>query len=247
MLPTGARQTEHTQLPSLDELRSAQKHVTLSPEARRLFWSLEGSFNTSVRIMASESNPDSLEPCAQQSSEDGTMWHPATHAPLTNPKVSSVTVHVDTIDEWENNWLAIHQDHADPDQADENGEANGGEAKFGELADYDSDSDEEGPVHLLKCCTTVRPRGKKTSVVVEPGTGVNECVTIRDYLSTVHPWLMSMHEDIRWAVNVHNDNKPWPEEKKLAVDYNAPESLMVVDRDDWMDLARKRNGRQETM
>lgn len=194
MSDTGACQAEDTQMPSLDAHRSAQEPVSLSFEAQRLFWSLDGPLETSVHIMATESNPDSLEPCVQQTPEDGTTWHPATEAPLTSPKVSSVTVHVDTIDEWETNWLAVHEDHADPDSADENGYANAGEAQFGELSDYDEDEDEEGPVHLIKCCTTVRPRGKKTSVVVKSSEGGNSAVTIRDYVSTVHPWLMSMHK-----------------------------------------------------
>lgn len=53
---------------------------------------------------------------------------------------------------------------------------------------------------------------------------------------------MSMREDVRWAVNAHIDDKPWPEEKKLAVIYNAPESLMV-DQDDWMDSGQVRKWR----
>lgn len=241
-----ADRAEAVQPPTFEALRSAQEWVRLSPEARRLFWSLDGPLASSVHFMATESSPDSLEPCVR--SEEGntvTAWHPAAHAPLTIPYISSVTVRVDTIDEWEETWLEVHQDHADPDQADEDGSANRGEARFGELPDYDPDEDEEPP-HLLKCCTTVRPRGKKTSVVVEPHStrDGSRYVTIQDYVATVHPWLMSMHEDIRWAVNCHVDDKPRDEGKKLAVNYDAPESLMVVDQDEWMALARTRSQRQ---
>ncbi|KAF4911892.1 hypothetical protein CGCVW01_v011262 [Colletotrichum viniferum] len=64
--------------------------------------------------------------------------------------------------------------------------------------DYDPASDEDGPLHLLKCCGTQRPRGKTVIVVVRPAVG--SFVAIHDYLSTVHPLLLSSRADLLSAM-----------------------------------------------
>ncbi|KAK2024074.1 hypothetical protein LX32DRAFT_115290 [Colletotrichum zoysiae] len=209
------------QLPSYEALCAAQQHVRDSPEARRLFWSLDGPLESAVYIMASQRDPSSLEPYFQNQT-----WHPFSQAPLTEPKVSSVTVAVDDLTEWEDSWLECHRGCSDPDYHKTNPDV-----QWGDLPDYDPTSDEDGPTHLLKCCGTQRPRGKAVSVVVSPAIG--PFVTIHDYLSTVHPVLLSARDDILCAMGVW-DYKPLPEETKLMVYLIGPSYLFIRELDDWI-------------
>ncbi len=217
----------------------AHRPVVCSPDAKRLFWSLNGPLTTSVWIMEDAFSPNSREPYFRQTTGAGTTtsWHPASQSPLTEPKVSSITVSVNDLDEWEDQWLDMHRDHADPDGGEENGDESW--VKFGPLPDYDPDKDEEGPEHLLVCCGTQRPRGKPVSVVVKPSASSGkEFVTLHDYLSTVHPWLMSLREDILGAMGILDD-EPLPTETKIMVDYSAPDSLKMYKEAEWIGLRRK--------
>ncbi|KAI1398155.1 hypothetical protein F4819DRAFT_469383 [Hypoxylon fuscum] len=225
--------SEEVQLPSYNELRRAHKLASLSTDARRLFWTLDGPLANSIWIMESDHNPDSLEPYFQ-----GQKWHRASQSPLTEPKVSSITVHSDDINRWEDQWLDYHQDHSEPPDEDEEGEEwDSSMVQWGALPDYNEDEDEEGPAHLLMCCGTKRPRGKVTSVVVKPTS--TSFVTVHDYLSTVHPWLLNMRGDLLAVMGLWDD-KPLPPETKLMVDYNALESLKIYNQEEWVRLRRKR-------
>lgn len=55
-------------------------------------------------------------------------------------------------------------------------------------------------------------------------------VTVHDYLSTVHPWLMSMREDILKAKDV------WDEgfRTDFLVDYNGLKCLSLEEKDAWI-------------
>ncbi|KAK1991997.1 hypothetical protein LX36DRAFT_662810 [Colletotrichum falcatum] len=129
-------------------------------------------------------------------------------------------------------WLDFHREHSDPDYVDE-ADPN---IQWGDLPDYDPVSDELGPRHLLKCCGIQRPRGKAVSVAVRPAAG--PFVTIHDYLSTVHPLLLSMRADILQAMAVWED-EPLPEETKLMIDYRSPHYLFICKRDEWIEDVRR--------
>ncbi|KAH8812143.1 hypothetical protein F5884DRAFT_784533 [Xylogone sp. PMI_703] len=222
-------------LPSFEALRNSQQHIRLSPDAQSLFWSLDGPLTSSIWIMESARNPDSLEPYCRQTTGTDTDWHPASQSPLTEPKVSSVTVTVYDLELWEDQWLDVHRDHADPEGGDENGDG----VEFGELPDYNPDEDEEGPEHLLMCCGTKRPRGKAARLVVKPTASGNGFLTIHDYVSAVHPWLMSLREDLLAAMAVWDD-EPLPSETKLMVNYTALDRLKMYEREEWISLKRGR-------
>jgi hypothetical protein len=99
--------------------------------------------------------------------------------------------------------------------------------------------DEEGPEHLLKCCRTKRPLGKANILVVKPTVSGNNFITIHDYLSAVHPWLMHLREDILWAKGLA-DNAPLPVNTKLMVDLVSPAMLMISEAAEWIDQTRKK-------
>jgi hypothetical protein len=92
--------SDTTPPPSFEELHEAQQHIRNSPGAQRLFWSLDGPLSTPIKIIENSSNPDSLKAYFRQTTS-GTSWHPISESPLTEPKVSSMMVHVYEFDRWE--------------------------------------------------------------------------------------------------------------------------------------------------
>jgi hypothetical protein len=75
----------------------------LSPDARRLFWSFNRPLITSLWIMETRKMPESRKPYFRQTTggDATTSPHPASQSPLTEPKVSSVTVSVDELEKWD--------------------------------------------------------------------------------------------------------------------------------------------------
>lgn len=104
------------------------------------------------------------------------------------------------------------------------------ERRWGPLPDYDPDSDEEGPTHLLRCCNGDRPRKTRVSLVVN-ATG--DFLTIHDYVSAVHPWLVSMRQNLLRAAGDLLDNEPLPMATKLVVSCLGPNDIMVMEDAEW--------------
>ena len=245
-----AGEAQQPPYPTYDELQeeaqrdSSTRVARLSPSAQRLFWTLSGPLTTSISIMENPHNPDSLEPYFNQSTN---TFHAVSEAPLTEPKVSCITVRVYELEMWEEQWLDMHRDHSEPDGGEENGE----DVVWGELEDYNEDSDEEGEgeevMHLLMCCSEKRPRKKAVNITVKPAAGETGFVTVHDYLSTVHPWIMSLRGDILGAMEMmnegvlcemHGDGEVMPtvpsSASDLMVNHNSPARLMMCRRAIWI-------------
>jgi len=201
--------------------------------------------------MSRPHDPDSLEPYFQPSTSTGT-WHAISQCPLTEPPVSSIAVRVYELEMWEEQWLEMHREHSSA--AEEGGEEESAEGvRWGELPDYDEEEDEEGEGdgaaegHLLTCCGEERPRGKAVSVMVEAAAS-HGFVTVHDYVSTVHPWLMSMREDILAAIRMHEGvvcdvngvSMPIAPSSgaDLMVNYDAPARLMMCNKPIWIKQTR---------
>ncbi|ORY10360.1 hypothetical protein BCR34DRAFT_602198 [Clohesyomyces aquaticus] len=170
-----------SELPSYEAIREAQQPVGQSDDAWRLQWTLLDPLTSAIPIMEDkiyDPNKPMVPYCVETTPSP--KWSPISQSPLTEPKISSITVHVRQLDDWEENWLDIHQGHASPGPHFEGS----GAFRFGELSDYNSDSDEEGPDNLLRCCGIDRLRKKKQSLLVK-ATG--EFLTIHDFVSAVHP------------------------------------------------------------
>lgn len=112
------------------------------------------------------------------------------------------------------------------------------EILYGPFPDEDEDEKSDGEEHLLVCCGMTRPRGKKTKVVVK-ATG--DFVTIHDFLSVVHPYLMARRDEILVAMGEDPGRLrgPFPPETKLMVDWRSPSIVDVSDEAEWL-LFRKR-------
>ncbi|PQE09087.1 domain containing protein [Rutstroemia sp. NJR-2017a BVV2] len=189
---------------SYNELQRARIYVEFSPVAKRLFWRYEGVFPTAISVMKPPLSRDDLEPYFQPDTEGGGSgtWHEISQLSLTEPKVSSIEALAYVLYKWESDWIEWHKDHAGD-------EFNPEYVTYGDLSDedrpYAENSKEDGnweddseTKFLVKCCGQDRPLRKKgIKLLVAPSAG-NRFVTVHDYISVtaVHPWLMSLREDI---------------------------------------------------
>lgn len=69
-------------------------------------------------------------------------------------------------------------------------------------------------------------------------------VTVQDFVSAVHPWLMERRGEILRAMNVANEEYTPPASARLLVSATRPEELSVEDEDEWM-LALRWNYERE--
>lgn len=221
----------------------ASFNVRLSPDAKRLYWSLAGSLADSLWVMETSSNITAREPYVHvqpSNTTDATAsLHQIAQSPFTEPKVPSVTVRIAELEDWENDWLNLHSEHWDPpDRAEEHRDESGEVTlAFGPLPDAsENDDDEEGgDVNLLKCCGTIRPRGKAVSLMVTPkAESGRDFVAIDDYVLAVHPWLMGLIDDILGAKAFANDEEPLSAGIKLMVGWFEPCVITVSDEDEWI-------------
>lgn len=133
--------------------------------------------------------------CLAQDGAEPT-WHPFSQLPPTQPKVSSIRVRVDPLDEWAWYWDEKHSDHDDCPTSI----YDPSNFRLPHLSDAQNDKTEKEEV-LLACCGTVSPHDKGTDVVVK-ATG--DFVTIHDYLSIVQPYLMQTAKGL-----VVTDEEEW--------------------------------------
>ncbi|KAH8698047.1 hypothetical protein GQ44DRAFT_633501 [Phaeosphaeriaceae sp. PMI808] len=229
---SGPREADRA--PSFEAACETHQQVLFTLDALRLYWTLNGPLTSAISVMDDKFyDPDvPLEPYCLQT-EPSLIWSSVAQSPLTEPKISSVTVGVEQLDDWEDQWMELHREHAIPGLHSD-------EARFGPLADFDPDSDEEGPEHLLRCCHGDRPRKTKVSLTVNATEGF---LTIHDYVSAVHPWLMGLYEKILQASGDLQDNVPLPSDTRLMItSYSSPDLLVTVEEERWkQDKSKEEN------
>jgi hypothetical protein len=212
--------------PTFSELRSRDVMPYPTLAAVRLVWSFSGgSLETSLSVMASAYNIDVLEPYFQQTvgGGSGSPWHVVSKSPLKHPPVSEITATVDDLELWEWDWLEFHENHSDPDSYEESENL-----KYGTLPDFNPENDRDPP-HLLKCCGADRPRGKEGGVLVMASPSGPGFVTVHEYITTVHPWLIRNRGDILKAMD-HWEQMPDLEGKDLVVDLVQPKYLTIKEK-----------------
>ncbi|KAK3486963.1 uncharacterized protein B0T23DRAFT_407838 [Neurospora hispaniola] len=238
-------QSEGPPYPSFKELKYEDVRVRFSPATERLFWELDGVFPTAISVMKDKRGAkDDLEPFFR--SDTGT-WHEISQLPLTEPKVSALEVSVHDVNELEYRWMRCHEDHDMPQ------DLYGQEyVTYGDLDDdirpyakepkedgsWEEDSDTE---FLIKCCGEDRPLGKRELelvVTASQSAGSESFVTIRDFVSAVHPWVMSMRGDILRAKDLSYENAHIPAEEyewMVKVKYHCVEPLEIWEKRDWVE------------
>ena len=93
-----------------------------------------------------------------------------------------------------------------------------------------------GDRHLLMCCGgQKRPPGKGTDAVIAPAPTA-EFVTVHDFVSAVHPYLLARRDEIIEGMNEDpgREGKPFRPEIKLFVDWWGGGSVDIKDEADWM-------------
>ena len=203
------------------ELRGNLLPLVFSSVARRLFWHLDGTFPGAISVMKTERGVNDLEPFfrpgAGGSGGDGEAWHEISQLPMTMPKFSSIEASVNELDQWEYDWVEWHMNHP-------GGDFHAEYVTYGDLSDedrpYAQDQKEDGSWEedsdtefLIRCCGEDRPLRKSGQrVMITPSAG-NHFVTVYDYISSkfqlpqvgdfvlivlpvVHPWLLSLRNDI---------------------------------------------------
>lgn len=195
-----------------DELLAKQARIEQLPGQLGLIWQLNGPLSTAVEIKAGSNPP---QPYCTETGPDPDF----AATPLTFPKVSSITVRVTDLENYEDDWYERHSSHSDPDGD------HGPDVEWQAFPDWDPEVD-EGEMQLVRCCGQLRPRGKNASLVVKPkeeGTGF---VTLGDYLEAVHPWLMNLRDDLVAAMSNLYD-KPLDRDTELSINSNALDALTV--------------------
>ncbi|KAL8366066.1 hypothetical protein RB595_004716 [Gaeumannomyces hyphopodioides] len=210
--------------------------VVFSPAAKRLFWPLDGVFPTALSVMKTPRSADDLEPYFQHTL-GGDIWHEIAQLPLTEPKVSSVEASVWDLEQWESNWAAWHGRH-------EGEPANPEYVTYGDLSDedrpYATEAKEDGSWEedsdtefLIRCCGQDRPLGKRgQKLVVTPAAG-GHFVTVHDYVSAVHPWLMGLRANILLAKTVAKP-QPYPGSASVAWMVDKGPEHKVEEKQSWI-------------
>lgn len=229
----------------------------LSQDAKRLHWTLEGPLTTAIQVMKQPYyDPDTvMEPYCQQNVDGTSVWSPVSQAPISEPKVSSLVVRVVELDDWERSWLELH------DECEVLKDYPGAGLDFGpvmgQLPDYDPEEDEEAwvpepcsddeddeddegpgtdaastqqPAWIVRCCGHERPRKKKVSLLVRAS---GEFVTIHDYVSAVHPWLLSLREDLLMVNGDLWHSIPLPADTRLMFECSLTGKISAKEEKDW--------------
>ncbi|RKU49675.1 hypothetical protein DL546_009789 [Coniochaeta pulveracea] len=246
--PTAAASVLQTNgpFPSFEELVDAGESLRISPDAR-LRWALNEPFPQAISVMPELLvDPDTtvFEPYYQENDNPGVKepsWHPISQSPLTVSKISSVTIRVDPLDDWNHYYMETHRQHAEPDV-----QYDPAQVLFGPLPDPQDEYERaSGDKNLLRCCGQNRPRGKGTNhLVIRPRSG--NYLTIHDFVSTVHPYLLSRRDDILAALgNKMGREHPDPPDTKLMVVWcgREPNALTVDNEKEWLGIFGKRKKR----
>ncbi|KAF6827211.1 hypothetical protein CMUS01_09095 [Colletotrichum musicola] len=168
------------QLPSYDSVVERGSSIWPSVDFFRLRWYLRGPIEKSIVVIADAFDSTSPQEAYQTTTPDGGIrLHTVSQSCLTTIPVSSITVTVRALDDWEENWLDAHREVDEEDK------------EYVLL--------EDGTRRLVRVYGEERP-GPSPTCVVQATT--QPFVTVGDYVAAVHPWLNSLGGDIRRAKGV---------------------------------------------
>lgn len=195
-----------------------------SKAAKRLFWTLNGPLEGAIQVAPSEYYEPGvvMEPYF---GPDGSL-HPVSQASLMEPPVSSYTVRVYCIDAWEEDWADLHWRCRDA-------AANGLYPR--RLGPHPGDETFDPNIYVLECCGQKRPWADDTYLQV---AAQGEFLTVHEYVSAVHPWLMAMRDTLLDVLGKMRGQPKWPPETKLAV-FDPAGPLHIDHEDRWACRRRK--------
>jgi hypothetical protein len=164
---------------SLEHLAAEGTDAIPSLDFLRLRWSLTSDDpNECISILQDAKDAHSPQ-------EPYSVDHPINKRPATHPPVSSMTISVDILDQYQSDWIEAHQPHADPEDFEDQNDPM--------CPRFDSD----GCVN--RCCGQDRPgTGPRLELVAKEG----QFVSIGHYVNTVHACLRGMDGLLRAAEGV---------------------------------------------
>jgi len=173
-------------------------------------------------------------------------WHPISQDALVEPRVSSITVDVVSLQDWEKHWIEAHEGHYHPSM-----DLDPAQTRIGPLPDTDPDdptggwhyvtglyADENGEYtgHLLRCCGMDRPLNsdERFKFVVE-AKGERGFLTVYDYVDQVHRCLKGWREEILEATALEREcrgHEPFSGEERLMVGAYG-KWVEIMDEEEW--------------
>ena len=149
--------------------------------------------------------------------------HAVSQASLLEPPVSSATVRIGCIDNWDQAWAAQHWPCGELDW-------NAPDQNPGRLGPRPDDETRDPNLLVVECCGQKRPWAYDTQLQV---AAQGEFLTVHEYVSAVHPWLMTMRDTLLDVLGKLDGKPKWPPETKLAVLYLGPGPLDIGHEDRW--------------
>lgn len=231
-------------LPTFEAARAAGRYAIFTNDFYRLYWTLIGPLDSAIFVM-SDQYYDPQSPLVPYCDKTGASpaWHSVSQAPLTDFKISAINVSLECLDDWENQWMEIHDEHGENARLFPE---SGWSAQFGPRSNDDNASDSEKEHGtLLRCCGEDRPFNMNQSLMVK---AAGDFVTVHDYVSVVHPWLIGLRQQILRAAGNLEELEPLPQDTKLMVDYvwASPHLLNVSEEEQWR-KSRSKKAHQEYM
>ncbi|KAH9438496.1 hypothetical protein MCOR02_002115 [Pyricularia oryzae] len=189
-------------------------------------WTLNGPLESAIQVMpnmwydADAVMEPYFRPPATLGSEPS--WHSLALEPLMTPPFHTVTVRPYCIADWEE--LLFMRKYTGAMRS----------GRYGEHAWADEDDYYDDHM-LVERCGGQRPRSRDAKLQVK---AAGAFVTIHDYVSQVHPWLMGMRERLLEALG-HLDRRsaPWAPDTKLVV--KDMHLLMIIRGKGFADCRRK--------
>ncbi|KAI9147597.1 hypothetical protein HJFPF1_12625 [Paramyrothecium foliicola] len=150
-----------------------------SPHLDRILWTLNGPLASSVYVLADPLDLDSPKAAFFQQEDGHSSPHPIAQEPFLDSTTDFLTIESLELSSWEDWWWERHAEHAEMDD---------------DLGDDDPEP--------TKCpeCGEVCPTVSHESLVVEASE--KPYITIQNYITAVHLWLMARREDILKAWHV---------------------------------------------
>ncbi|KAK8054964.1 hypothetical protein PG993_000191 [Apiospora rasikravindrae] len=182
-------------LASYEDLKNDQWYINVNREIRRLRWSLDGPLDKAVQVMRhAYYDPDDPAPepfyCPRTDDDEKGLernWHAVSELSLFEPRVSSVTIDVHCLAEWADYWSEMHLEcdciAFEDDPSD---------------VDYNEDGGHSNQRRSTYPCGATDPSSRYDVLTVDASSSVEEgshgYVTIRDFVTAAHPWLMGLRE-----------------------------------------------------
>ncbi|KAL2139141.1 hypothetical protein VTI28DRAFT_5705 [Corynascus sepedonium] len=169
------------QLPTYESLAQSGARPRPSIDYFRLRWYLSGPISDRIKVLSS---PFEFLSELSPYQNGPNSFHPISELPVSRPPVSSIRVTVHTLSWPFWDWEEEHK-------------SCGPEKKEMGFAPGTGGGDTELPV-VVRCCGSDRPNQPSVTVTAPAVSGGQRpFVSIHDYISTVHPWLLSLESDIR--------------------------------------------------